>query len=557
MKKLIWIAALAACHTVPNPPVQPAPAPTPAPEPTPVADKPVEKPMPAITQTAQPQNLQFPDEDFRRQQPPGTAPHDFKLPPVKPFTLKNGIKVFLVEQHTLPIVSMDLNFDGGSLNDPKGKEGLASACMALLTEGTEKLDKIAYSEALADVASNISSYASDDTQGVQLASLTKHLDTTFALFADTLRTPGLREADFERMKKRRIEAVRQSRTSPTSIPSRVTGPILFGPAHPLGSVITEEAVKAVTIDDCKKYISTWLEPKNARLFVVGDLTEQQVRDQFDKSPLAAWKGTAPKMPAVPKPATMKGKIFFVHVPNAAQSSVMALSFGPTRTAPDYFANSMVAAVFGGSFTSRLNMNLREDKGYSYGARGGFSYSPKAYGTLTVSAPVQADSSYQALLEVDRELKDIATGKRPVNKDELDREKTNAILALPGRFSTAQSALGQYRSLVYYGLPLDYFNTYVEKVKKVTEAEVKTSATKHLKPNEVVYVVVGNGDEKMIVDDPNAPKGALPKDRKKPYEVGGKQLTLREALQQLAAKGDVGKGGFVELDVDGKPIARVK
>jgi predicted Zn-dependent peptidase len=201
------------------------------------------------------------------------------------------------------------------------------------------------------------------------------------------------------------------------------------------------------------------------------------------------------------------------------------------------------------------MNLREDKGYSYGSRGGFSYSPKQYGQLTVNAPVQADSSYQALLEVHRELVELASGKRPVTAEELDREKTNAILALPGRFATAQAALGQYRSLVYYGLPLDYFNTYIDKVKKVTEAQVKTSATKHLKPDEVVYLVVGDGDAKMIVDDPKA--GSLPKDRKKPFEVDGRQLTLREALQKVAAKGDVGAGALVELDVDGKVITPAK
>ncbi len=502
-------------------------------------------------QTAQPQNLTFPEEDFRKAQPPATATRPFKLPPVKPFTLKNGIKVFLVEQHTLPIVSMDLNFDGGNIVDPKGKDGLASMCMAMLTEGTQKLDKIAYSEALADVASNINAYAADDSQGVQLSSLTKHLAPTFALFADTILAPGMRDADFDRMKKRRIEAVRQARSSPTSIPGRVAGPILYGPTHPLGSVVTEASIEAITLDDCKKLVATWMKPKNARLFVVGDLTEDAVKKAFDESPLAAWTGAAPKAKALAAPKTMKGRIFFVHVPNAAQSQVMLLGMGPKRTAPDYFANSMMSAVFGGSFTSRLNMNLREDKGYSYGARGGFSYT-KSFGTLGVSAPVQADSSYQALLEIDRELRDLAKGGKPVTKDELEREKTNAILALPGRFATAQSALGQYRSLVYYGLPLDYFNTYVQKVGKVTEAQVKASAAKHLRPGQGVFLVVGNGDEKMIVDNPNAPKGALPKDRKLPYEKDGKQMTLREALQALATKGDVGAGGLVELDVDGKP-----
>ena len=167
--------------------------------------------------------------------------------------------------------------------------------------------------------------------------------------------------------------------------------------------------------------------------------------------------------------------------------------------------------------------------------------------------MQADSTYQTLLEVNKELQQLATGKAPITKEELEREKVNAELALPSRFSTAQAALSQYRSLVYYGLPLDYFNSYVEKVRKVTEKEVKASAQKHLRPDQAVYLVVGNGDEKMIVDNPNAPKGALPKDRKLPLEKAGKPVTLREALQDIAQKGDVGAGGFVELDVDGRPL----
>jgi zinc protease len=241
------VASAAACRSAPVM-TQPSPPPTNVAQAQP--EPPQEKPMPE--HTAQPQDLTFPDEEFRKSQPAPTDPRPFRLPPVKPFTLKNGIKVYLVEQHTLPIVSMDLNFDGGSITDPKGKDGLASMCMAMLTEGTEKLDKIAYSEALADVASNINAYAADDSQGIQMSSLTKHLAPTFALFAETIRTPGMREADFERMKKRRIEAVRQSRSSPTSIPGRVASPILYGTEHPLGSVITEASIESITLDDCKK-----------------------------------------------------------------------------------------------------------------------------------------------------------------------------------------------------------------------------------------------------------------------------------------------------------------
>jgi zinc protease len=544
--KRLAVLVLVACG--PKPPTTvPAPPPTGV-DVSPAEPKPESKPMSSTTQTAQPQNLEFPNEDFRAHQPAAAAPRPFRLPPVKPFALENGIKVYLVEQHNLPIVSMDLNFDGGSMTDPKGKDGLASVCMAMLTEGTEKLDKIQYSEALADVASAINAYATDDSQGVGLASLTKHLPATFALFADTLRTPGLRQSDLDRMLKRRIEAVKQARGNPTAIPNRVTGPILYGPSHPFGTVVTEASLGAITLDDCKKQLATWLQPKNARLFVVGDLTEQQLRDAFAGSPLAQWKGSAPKPPTLPAPKMLPGRIFFVHVPNAAQSTVMMLEYGPQRTAPDYFANTIMSSVFGGSFTSRLNMNLREDKGYSYGARGGLSYS-KLYGTLTASAPVQADSTYQTLIEIVHELGDLATAKKPITKDELEREKLNATLALPGRFATAQAALGQYRGLVYYGLPLDYFNSYVDRVNKVTEAEVKQSAAKHLRPAQAVILVVGDGDAKMIVDDPNQPKDK----RRVPYLKNGTQVTLREALVDLAAKGDVGPGGLVELDADGHVV----
>ncbi|HET9992735.1 MAG TPA: insulinase family protein, partial [Kofleriaceae bacterium] len=262
-------------------------------------------------------------------------------------------------------------------------------------------------------------------------------------------------------------------------------------------------------------------------------------------PLADWKGTAPELPAPPAPATMPGRIFFVHVPDAAQSTVMLMEHGPLRTAPDYFQNTMMASVFGGSFTSRLNMNLREDKGYAYGARGGLSYS-KHYGSLSASASVQTDSTYQTLLEIDRELAGLWAGHKPVTQDELDREKLNATLALPGRFATAQAALGQYRSLVYYGLPLDYFNTYADHVNAVTAAQVAESAAQHLRPAPAVYLVVGDGDAKMIVDDPSQPKDK----RRVPFLKDGVQVTLRQALIDLAAKGDVGAGGFVELDVDG-------
>ncbi|MDQ3365003.1 MAG: insulinase family protein [Myxococcota bacterium] len=546
----LTISVLAACggsRPAPAPPSEPAVA-DPAPrQPDPATPETPMQQTIKVAQPATPQELAFPDEAFRAEQPKAGAPRPFRLPKVKPFTLKSGIKVFLVEQHELPIVSMDLNFDGGAMTDPKGKEGLASVCMAMLAEGTEQLDKIQYAEALADVASNINAYAADDSAGISLSSLTKHLDTTFALFVDTLRAPGFRPSDFDRMVKRRIESVKQSKGNPASVAGRVTGGVLYGLEHPFGTVTTEQSLAAITVDDCKQYAATYLKPGNARLFVVGDLTEAQVRAYFDRGALAAWKGKLGKALKLPAPAMMKGRVFFVHVPNAAQSQVSLLQFGPKRTAADYFANTMMASVFGGSFSSRINMNLREDKGYSYGARGGFGYS-KQYGTFSASSSVRTDTTYQTLLEIDREVKQLWAGKpeHVITKDELEREKQGAILGLPGQFATAQAALGQYRRLVYFGLPLDYYNRFVGQVGKVTQAQVKASAARHLKPGQAVYLVVGDGDAKVIVRDPATNQDA-------PYLKDGKQLTLRDALADLAAKGDVGTGGLIELDTDGRPL----
>jgi len=515
---------------------------------------PTADPTPHVSARPAPQDLTFPDEPFRARQPPATTPRPIRLPPVKAFTLASGVKVYLVEQHALPLISMDLNFDGGAAVDPRGKEGLASVCMAMLTEGTIALDKLAYTERLADTASSIGGYASEDSVGLTLSSLTRHLDATFRQLVDTLRAPGFRQADFARMIERRIEGLKQAKGSPASVAGRVTGAVLYGDDHPFGTVVTEASLRALTLDDCRAFARTWLLPRRARLFVVGDRTEAQVRAHFEAALLAGWTGAAPPVPALPTPRTRAGRIFFVDVPGATQSTVSYLQFGPGRTAPGYFATSILGSVIGGGFTSRINMNLREGKGYSYGARGGFGYT-RTHGTFMASASVAGNATYQSILELDREIKGL-WANRPgfaVSPEELDRERQGAMLGLPGRFATAQAALGQYRALVYYGLPLDYYDGYLARIAKVSVADVTAAAARELRPGQAVYVVVGNGDAKMIVhttrDRSAAGAGAPPRDV--PYETNGKQLTLREALVELAARGDVGSGGLVELDADGR------
>jgi hypothetical protein len=203
------------------------------------------------------------------------------------------------------------------------------------------------------------------------------------------------------------------------------------------------------------------------------------------------------------------------------------------------------------------MNLRERRGYSYGARGGFSYT-RTCGAFTVSAQVVGHATYPSILEIDREVRGMASGAPAfaITPDELEREKMGAILGLPGRFATAQAALGQYRALVYFGLPLDYYASYVERISGVSLSEVQAAAARRLDPGQAVYLIVGNGAEPVraprplpledAADRPNAVDRTDP-----PYTKDGKQLTLREALADLAARGDVGRGGLVELDADAR------
>ncbi|HEY0195499.1 MAG TPA: pitrilysin family protein, partial [Kofleriaceae bacterium] len=478
---------------------------------------------------AAPQALVFPDEAFRAHPPAAGQPRAFRLPPIKAFGLARGIKAYLVEQHALPIVSLDLNFDGGAVVDPPGKEGLASVCMTMLTEGTEQLDKLAYTEQLADTASSIGGYATDDSVGLTLSSLGQHLDATFALLVDTLRAPGFRRSDFDRLIARRIEGVRQAKGSPASVASRISSRVLYGPEHPFGTVVTEASLAAITLDDCRAFAATWLRPRHARLFVVGDLTERRIRACFDAPGLAGWTGAPPAPPALPAPRTLPGRIFFVDLPGATQSTVSYLQLGPGRASPQYFATAMLGAVLGGGFTSRLNMNLREAKGYSYGARGQFSYTRGA-GMFAASAPVTAHATLASILEIDREIKGMWSGRAQVRDDELAREKLGAILGMPGRFATAQAALGQYRSLVYYGLPLDYFDRYVDGIERVSAADVMTAAAHQLRPGQAVYVVVGSGDAPQQISSEIFQSG---------------QPGLREALRELAARGTVGAGGLIE------------
>ena len=519
---------------------------------------PVEEPIgpePVAGDGATAADPSFPEEAFRATRPPPTEPRPFQLPAIKRFQIGKADKldVYLVERHELPTISIDLDLDGGSMTDPASKVGLASVCMDMLAEGTVKLDKIAFNEALADVASNVSSYAGDDTQGVSMRTLTKNFDQTFALFADTILQPAFRKAEFDRMIQRRLESLKQSRGSATAVAGRLAGLVRYGAAHPLGRVTSEKSYQAIRLSDCKAYHRRWIRPRKARLFVVGDTTEEKIRAAVTPL-LDKWRGGAPALKAPPRPAPIKGgRIYLVDVPESAQSVVSMMHMGPPRKAPDYFATTLMGSLLGGGFTSRINMNLREGKGYAYGARGGFGYS-KWFGAFSASGSVRDDASYQSVLELLREVRGLQDATRPPTSEELEREKEGSILAMPARFATAAATLGQYRSLVYFGLPLDYWNTYVDRVKAVTGDQVKASAQTHLKPGDAIYLVIGDASKPQKKFVPGGEAGGKGSNQDL-TTADGKPMPLRDALGALLDSNELGAGQLIEMDVDGKILKR--
>lgn len=487
----------------------------------------------------------FPEEAFRAQQPKEAAPRPFQLPKMQHFKLQKQIDVYLVENHDLPTITAELNFDGGSMTDPRSKVGLASVCMDLLSDGTKKLDKLAFEEALANTASTISSYAGRESQGVTLRTLSAHWDETFPLFVDTITTPGFRKDELERVVNRRIEQLKQTRATVPSVARRLVSNVAFGDRHPFGQLVTEKTLGKIQTRDCVRYHKSYIKPRGARLFVVGDMTKDQIEKAFAPL-LAKWKGRGRHVARMPKPRPRNGRVFFVNIPNAKQSAILFLHFGPQRDADDFFANMMMAKILGGGFSSRINMNLREDKGYAYGAFGGFNYG-KSFGLFFAASNVRTTDTVQSVVEIFNEIEALKSGKEPATTTELSREKNGAIRGLPGDFGTSQQSLGMYRDLVYYGLPLDYYNSYAENLLGVTEKAVAASAKTHLHPEKLHILVVGDANAPVIVREDG---------KDVPLMKDGKQVTLLDGLRDLLANGTIGKGKLVILDADGH-VTKIK
>ncbi len=470
----------------------------------------------------------WPEEDYRQRRPTPRPVKDFVFPSVQRFTLDNGIDVFLVKQDKLPTVQLTFQFNEGTAGDPRSKSGMAAVCMDLLSEGTQSLEKIAFEEQQADIATAISSTARLETRSISARTLKAQLGPTLDLVAEMLREPGLRQEDLNRIVEARVASLLQRKSNPSEIARRLFSTLIWGEKHPYGHIETQKSLEAIKLSDCKKHIRQ-LGPNGAKLWVVGMTSQDELRKELD-SRLSFWKGKAPSAKNVRPAKKANGKIHFVHVDGAVQSMIMIGHPGPRRDADDFEATKLMAKILGGSFSSRINMNLREDKGYSYGGRGGFRYR-KGGSHLFASSSVETSTTALALREVAKEI----AGMRATQptKEELHREQEGALLALPALFSTATKTLSAFMRVDRFGFPLDYYAGHQARVRAVDAQAVHTAATGHLSQDTFVVLVVGD---------------AL-------AQAKGSHKTVLEEVQALADEGLFGKGGLVHLDADGMPTKR--
>jgi len=463
----------------------------------------------------------------RSKRPTPTAIAELKVPVPETFTLDNGLQVYLLTTDTLPTVTMTFEFDVGIANDPPDKVGLASVCFDLYSEGTERLDKVHWSEALADHAVSLYSPAGLETSVVKLESLVSELDPGLDLLAELLTSPGMRKSDFDRIIADRKASLTQSRGTANGVSSRLFGSLVWGEGHPYGPVQTDKHLDAMKLADCKAWVAQ-LRPDGARLWVAGKVTRESLSAALNQR-LAKWTGKAPVSKAIAAAPKASGTLFAVQIDGAVQSMVIVADPGPMRTAEDYEATHLMAQIFGGGFASRVNMNLREAKGYAYGSSGRFSYR-KGGSQLSISASVESSTTALSLREISSEIHKMRdTLAIP---EELLRERDGALLALPARFAQASDALDELRAINFFGLPFTWFATYQDHLKAVDLAAIQTAAKAHLAPGEVVVLVVGD----------------LTKPAK---DAEGK--TIRDELQKLADEKVFGSGGLVLLDTDGQRL----
>ena len=455
----------------------------------------------------------------RSKLPEVAAPPASQFPTIATATLSNGLKVYLAERSGVPLVNFNLMVDAGYAADQQGVLGTASLAMNMLDEGTKTRTALQISDALQRLGAQLGTGSNVDMSNIFLSTLKENMDSSLAVFADVVLNPSFPQSDFDRLMKLQLAQIQREKVTPVQMALRVFPLLVYGSGHAYGMPLTgsgtEESVSRIKRDDLAAFHRTWFKPNNASLIVVGATTLAEVTPKLERL-FGSWRpGDVPKKNIGQVAQQPNSAVYLIDRPGSEQSIIFAGHVAPAKRNPREIALLTMNDILGGSFTSRVNMNLREDKHWSYGA---FSllFDARGQRPFIVFAPVQTDKTKESLSEVANELRAIAH-TRPVTPEELSKAQANLTLSLPGQWETIGAVGASVEEIVRFDLPHDYYSTFASKVRELQVADLTTAASETIHPDKLVWVVVG--------------------DRAK-IEPGIRQLNL---------------GPLQFLDADGKPV----
>lgn len=420
--------------------------------------------------------------------PPALAKaKNLQLPAIQKFTLSNGLAVVLMEKHTVPLVQVNLLIQTGSFDDPAGKEGLSSIAMDLLDEGAGEYNALQLADEIEFLGARIGTFSRAFSSEVDCSAPVSKLDGALKLMSTIALKPTFSEAELERLRKLRLNGLLTAYDEPTIIATRAFNKLLFDPATPYGKFANEQSITAYSKSDLESFHTKNFISGNSTLIIVGDVTKASVTPLLEKY-FAAYPAGVVTNTAKPTPQQIKGrKLYIVDKPGAAQSVIRIGRIGTSRGDADYNNITIMNTILGGSFASRLNTNLREEHGYSYGASSGFSFW-SIPGPFTANSSVQTDVTGSALGEFFIEFKKM---RQPLPDVDLNRGKNYEALGYAGNFETNSSIAAALGELVLYKLPDTYFNSYVDQALAVTKKGIEAAAKKYIVPENMLIVIVGD------------------------------------------------------------------
>ncbi|HEY5940440.1 MAG TPA: pitrilysin family protein [Gemmatimonadales bacterium] len=423
---------------------------------------------------------------------PGASPAA-KFPELERATLSNGLKIVLARRATIPQVRFDLLLDAGFAADQGAIPGTASLAMAMLDEGTARRNSIQISDQLAQLGANLGTGSKLDASSVSLEALSENLDASLDIYGDVILHPAFPRTDFDRLKKQRLAQIQQEKADPVGLALRVFPGLLYGVGHayanPWTGSGTEESTARIKREDLVRFHRTWFKPNHATLVVVGATTMAGIKPKLERL-FASWKpGDVPAKNIATVGQQPRPVVYLIDRPGSLQSVILAGNVAPPKANPKEVTIEAMNGVLGGDFSSRINMNLREDKHWSYGA---FTFFRDARGQrpFVAYAPVQTDKTKEAVIELDKELRGIVKD-RPIQPAELSRAQASLTLTLPGSWETASALAASIGNIVTFGLDDRYYDTFADKVRAQTVESVTAIAGEVVHPNQLVWVVVGD------------------------------------------------------------------